>query len=242
MNTELPQHIDAATLSWVTPQADDVVAFNARMSSTHNQERMAELDKIDTPEARRELDDLTSGLINFCMTHGHVSILEQVCMSVYIKTSRAISLQLLRHSSFSFQQFSQRYAKQTGDLVDGMPEFRMVDGKLRNPSVKGKLQEHMEDWVYDLVNEAQELYDELLREGVHPESARFILPELTPTTLAMTGNLRSWTFFLKNRMDIHAQAEVRYIARDVWYLIQQQCPIIAAGIQPLIFKENHHDS
>lgn len=244
-NPELPTLMNSATLNWITPQADEVIAFSARHSSPKNQARMSELLSTlnsthmhaDNGE-QAELVELTINLINFCMTHGHFSILEQAEMSVFVRTTRAIAPQFLRHNSARFQEFSQRYAKVIDDIP--MPTLRVVNesGRKRDPAQRGKIARELLDEGKRLLAQTQSFYNHLLEAGVHPESARFFLPLATPTVFTMTANLRDWCFYLKSRLSEHAQFEHRLVAIDICSLLEIHAPLTYQAIEPIIYGEN----
>ena len=232
----LPTEMNRATLNWVTPDGDNVIAFVARMSSPKNQKRMQELsEQLDNPEAVKELRELTAGLMKFCAENGHVSIFEQAHMSLFIRTSRAISPQLFRHHSFRFQEFSQRYA--TVPAWDEIPDMRPINpsGRKRDPSVvRLYYEDSIDGTAEDSINDSYESYQKLLDEGVHPESARMVLPLATPTVLTMTGNMRDWIFFLKNRLSPHAQREVQTIALYAKTIMAKEYPILYSAIEEIL--------
>jgi thymidylate synthase (FAD) len=175
-------------------------------------------------QAQKDLDNMTAGLILDCVRQGHVSVLEQASMAVFIKTSRAIASQLLRHNA-NFQEFSQRYA--TVKETIHTPEMRMVNGRNRDRSVVSP--DH-NGAVINAANRAvcgaQQSYEDLLALGVHPESARMVLPLCVPTYLHMATDMRTWYFYLKNRMSSHAQAEHNQIARCIYNLMAEYYPIV----------------
>ena len=233
MNIRQPKTLHTSTLNWSTPEADVFIAYLARHSSPKNQERTIFLnDKINGLEEKElnegldldehdeliqaytELNNLTTSLIEFCAEQGHWSVFEQASMSVTIFTTRAISAQILRHSNLKPQEFSQRYASVQTDIET--PEIRFTDGKKRNPSVvddeRGGL---YQEQVSRQLRLSQKLYNNLLNEGVHPESARNVLPLCTPTILSLNGNLRDWFFYIQARTSSHAQKEHQQVAESV---------------------------
>lgn len=244
MLNPIPTTMNSASLNWATPNGDDIIAYVARMSSKINQARMLEIDEklrslpmrtstaVEGGLLQQELDDLTTSLIQMCVREGHVSVLEQVCMSVFVRTTRAMAPQFFRHNSFRFQEFSQRYAVVQGGIPTPQVRFINESGRKRDKSVQDDYRGHS-DVTSGLLN-AERLYQTLLSEGVHPESARMVLPLCTPTTFAMTGNIRDWTFYLKNRLSPHAQEEHRMVARDILRLYQQNFPIVHQALGELI--------
>jgi len=193
---------------WITPDAEKVVMYCARVSSS-NQESS------------------NTKLLDYCVKHGHWSVFEMASFCAEIKTSRAISAQILRHRSFSFQEFSQRYAEVVESPI--IYEARSQDAKNRQNSIDNMSEEDRK-WF----EEAQEsvsdlslaLYQESLDRGVAKEQARFLLPLSAPTRLYMTGSLRSWLHYLKVRLGNGTQKEHVDIAEGVLKLLKQECPII----------------
>lgn len=173
--------------------ASDFITFAARVSNPGNQHNV-----------------LTSAkLLAYCIRHGHWSVFEQASMTVEIQTSRAVSAQIIRHRSFCFQEFSQRYAFATG--MEPI-ELRTQDANNRQASggvFEGKW---ASDIVADSVALAFNVYRELVSQGVSRETARMVLPLCTQTTLYMTGNIRSWIHYFEQRCAKGTQKEHREIA------------------------------
>jgi thymidylate synthase (FAD) len=173
--------------------ASDFITFAARVSNPGNQHNV-----------------LTSAkLLAYCIRHGHWSVFEQASMTVEIQTSRAVSAQIIRHRSFCFQEFSQRYAFATG--MEPI-ELRTQDANNRQASggvFEGKW---ASDIVADSVALAFNVYRELVTQGVSRETARMVLPLCTQTTLYMTGNIRSWIHYFEQRCSKGTQKEHRDIA------------------------------
>jgi thymidylate synthase (FAD) len=203
-------------LRWATPNLDAEIAFQGRVSNVENQ---------NNPEFTK--------LLNYLMTHGHVSPFEMANMCVEINTTRDISRQILRHRSFSFQEYSGRYAEMTdlGDMVER--ECRLQDTKNRQSSLetdnellkKGFSNSQNLVWVQCLA-----AYDAALEKGIAKEQARALLPEgLTPTRLYMNGNMRSWIFYLKQRLDPSTQKEHRIIAEQVLQIFRSVAPVTAVA-------------
>jgi thymidylate synthase (FAD) len=203
------------------------------MSSPINQAKSAELmgvinttGDVDVKhQAEKQLSEMTAQLILDCVEQGHFSVLEQASMAVFIKTTRAIAPQLLRHDA-NFQEFSQRYTTVKEALE--VPEVRMVNGRLRDRSVSpaGANGETLAAQMQASITYAEVTYNDLLSKGVHPESARMVLPLCTPTYLHMATNMRTWFFYLKNRMSSHAQAEHNQIARCIYSIMSEQYPTV----------------
>ena len=196
----------------VTENAEKIIAHCARVSSK-NQEN----EKI-------------AGLIKYCIKHKHWSIFEQGTMTVEIETSRAISAQILRHRSFTFQEFSQRYAEAT--------EFenykaRRQDVKNRQNSIDD-LTEFELQWFNIAQSKIQqqslELYNMALTKGIAKEQARFLLPMSTKTKLYMTGNIRSWIHYLELRTEEGTQKEHRDIAEKIKRIFINEFPIISESL------------
>jgi len=180
-----------------TPNPEYWIAYLARVSSPKNQERME----------KGELDG--AGLIRYCAEHGHWSVFEMANVVMKIKTTRAISAQILRHRSFSFQEFSQRYSK-----VESFrnPEMRAAGSSNRQSSQEVMKSDRVLELVENGVFEAYQSYKKLLEGGVAPETARMILPLCTPTKLYMNGTVRSWIHYLEVRCKEDTQKEHREVA------------------------------
>jgi thymidylate synthase (FAD) len=179
-----------------TMTASDFITFAARVSNPSNQ-----MSLLTAPK-----------LLAYCIRHGHWSIFEQASMTVEIQTSRAISAQIIRHRSFCFQEFSQRYAPtDTAELV----ELRTQDRVNRQGSGEVYPQEWANEVVAKSVDLAFRTYRTLINEGVSRETARMVLPLCTQTTLYMTGNIRSWIHYLEQRCAKGTQLEHRRIAEAI---------------------------
>lgn len=169
-----------------TPDAEKIIAYCARVSNPKNQDN----EKI-------------SGLLRFCIQNGHWSIFETCNMLVEIETTRAIAAQILRHRSFSFQEFSQRYAD-VSQLGFDIPEARRQDTKNRQNSIDD-LPVETQEWFRKeserLGNDAFEVYNQALEKGIAKECARFLLPLNTKSRLYMNGTIRSWIHYLELRGD-----------------------------------------
>lgn len=202
-------------LIWATPDIDEQIAYIARVSNPKNQDNQN-----------------ITGLLQYMIKHGHVSPFEMANVCLEISTTRDIARQILRHRSFSFQEFSQRYqsVEQLGMLEPR--ECRLQDRKNRQNSIDADLQldkhrqlayqwEVLQNSIIERVNNA---YTWALENGIAKEQARAILPEgLTPSKMYMNGTLRSWIFYLKQRLDPTTQKEHREIAQ----LVLEQLKIIA---------------
>lgn len=200
-------------LVWATPDADAVIARIARVSNPANQ---------DNPEIVR--------LLRYMMRHGHVSPFEMASACIEITTTRDIARQILRHRSFSFQEFSQRYA-----AVDALPdpeprEARMQDTQNRQnslPCTDRGLSRWWGDQQRKLLREADSLYSMALAQGIAKEVARAVLPEgLTVSRMYMSGTLRSWVHYLTQRLDPSTQAEHRAVAVAVLDTLRTVAPVV----------------
>lgn len=210
------------TLNHVTPDAENAIVKIARVSSKRT-------DKVEKPE----------GLLNYLIKHKHWSPFEHGYMSVEIETSKAIGIQLIRHRSFTFQEFSQRY--QDVNLIDGM--FESVEiRKQAEDNRQSSTEVFNPDVFYDGYSTAasaqigkhfrasQDLYKRLLDEGVAREVARMVLPLSTKTKIHMTGSIRSWIHFLDLRDDAHAQKEIQDVAKEIKKLFIQEFPVISKAL------------
>lgn len=203
----------SVSLVWVTPDAERLMGYCARVSNPANQEN---------PEV--------AGLLRYCLKHGHWSVFEMADMCVEIHTTRGISAQILRHRSFHFQEFSQRYAAvQAIETVHP----RRQDPKNRQSSHDDLPPETVE-WFYraqeEHFDEARRLYDEALAKGIAKESARFLLPMASATTIYMKGTVRDWIHYINLRTDPGTQAEHREIAQGCKRLFIEQFPIAASAL------------
>ena len=202
----------------ITPDAEKTMAYIARVSNPANQE-----------------NDNYAGLLKYCIKHNHWSVFEQSTMTLEIETTRGIAAQILRHRSFTFQEFSQRYAD-TNLLSEKipLPELRRQDTKNRQNStddlgdyVKLKL---LEDIRVHFVA-AQNLYNRLLEADVAKECARFVLPLAVPTRIYMTGSCRSWIHYINLRSANGTQKEHMDIALACKEVFKQQFPAVAEALE-----------
>ena len=205
----------SVSLVHATPEGDTLIAYMARVSNPANQNNT----------------ETSSKLISYLIKHKHWSPFEMVNMCVEINTTRSIAAQILRHRSFSFQEFSQRYAKVTRNPV--IPDLRRQDTKNRqnsiddlDPFTKQDLQLKAK-YVFE---QAQMLYDEMLCAGVAKECARDVLPLSSPTKLYMNGTLRSWIHYCDLRCAHGTQLEHKLIADQCKELISINFPMVAAGV------------
>lgn len=201
-----------------TPQAEEHIVEVARVSSKRE-------DKRGQPE----------GLLNYLIKHRHWSPFEHSYMTVEIETSKAIGIQLIRHRSFTFQEFSQRYqdVNLLNDIFEPI-EFRKQAEDNRQSSTT-RFDPEREQIIDDMVRlhfgAASELYSALIASGVARETARFVLPLATKTKIHMTGSIRSWIHFLELRDDGHAQKEIQEIARAIKGIFKEQFPIISNALK-----------
>jgi thymidylate synthase (FAD) len=205
-----------ANLIWVTPDAEQLIGKIARVSNPNNE---------DNPEVER--------LIRYLIKHKHWSPFEMASMCVEIHTTRAISPQILRHRSFTFQEFSQRYAIPTDTFATVQPELRRQDTKNRQNSIDDlaeETQEYYEARIDKHFREGVELYESLLHSGVAKECARSVLPLNTVTRLYMSGTIRSWLHYCDLRGANGTQKEHMLIAQSVREILEDQVPVIARAM------------
>ena len=206
------------SLVWATPDADVLVAKIARVSNPANE---------DNPDAER--------LIRYLIRNQHWSPFEMVSLCMEIRTTRDIARQMLRHRSFSFQEFSQRYADVTELGAFVMREARMQDPKNRQasrPCSNNELALWWEDVQQHLINTAYVIYKFARIKGIAKEQARALLPEgLTPSRLYMAGTLRSWIHYCQLRMANGTQREHADIAAEAWEIVRQVAPSVVAAVE-----------
>jgi len=196
-------------LVWITPDAEQTIEHCARVSNPKAQ------DKVDT----------TGKLLRYLVTHKHWSPFEMASACVEITTTRDISAQILRHRSFSFQEFSQRYAEVT--QRPEMPEWRRQDITNKQNSIDDLSEEVLReaDWISaEAFVAAQRAYDRLLELGVAKECARKVLPINSPTRLYMSGTIRSWIHYLSVRRGPETQLEHRLIANEIYQTLNKEMP------------------
>ena len=196
----------------ITPDAEKTMGYIARVSNPNNQ---------DNPKV--------AGLLKYCIQHDHWSVFEQATMTLEISTTRGLAAQILRHRSFTFQEFSQRYAD-TNLLAEEIPMFdlRSQDLKNRQNSIDDVPKNKKADLQYKIAEhfvEAMDLYNELLASGIAKECARFVLPLATPTRLYMTGSVRSWIHYIDLRSAHGTQKEHMDVVHEVRQIFKQQFPI-----------------
>jgi len=201
----------------VTPDAEKIMAYVARVSNPSNQD-----------------NENYAGLLRYCIKHNHWSVFEQSHMTLEIETSRGIAAQILRHRSFTFQEFSQRYADASLLASDiPVPELRRQDEKNRQNStddLEGYLKLTLETQIQEHFMSANNLYKRLLEHGVAKECARFVLPLATKTKIYMTGSCRSWIHYIDLRSAHGTQKEHMQIAESCREVFKQQFPTVSEAL------------
>jgi len=200
-----------------TPNAEETMGYVARVSNPNNQ---------DNPKV--------AGLLGYCIKHQHWSVFEQAHMTLEIETTRGLAAQILRHRSFTFQEFSQRYANTNFLGAIPVPDLRRQDEKNRQNSIDDvpqKQVEFLQKEIQAYFAEGLDLYNELIREGIAKECARFVLPLATPTRLYMTGTLRSWIHYIDLRSGHGTQKEHMEIAEKCRDIFKEQFPIISEALE-----------
>ena len=200
-----------------TPDAEKHIAYCARVSNPSNQG-----------------NDSFEGLIKYCIKHKHWSIFEQAFLTLEIETSRAIAAQVLRHRSFTFQEFSQRYAD-SSLLMDKipLPELRRQDTKNRQNSTDDLdpfIRQNLELQMQTLFDSSMALYQQMLERGVAKECARMVLPLAVPTRMYMTGSVRSWIHYIDLRSANGTQKEHMDIANACKDVFKEQFPTISQAL------------
>lgn len=201
-----------------TPNAEKLMGYIARVSNADNQ---------DNPNV--------AGLLKYCIKHNHWSVFEQAHMTIEIETTRAISAQILRHRSFTFQEFSQRYAEVDIESIE-VPDLRLQDNKNRQNSLEVLDQSKQEElkvlemYIEDLFLQTEYVYKKLINAGVAKECARMILPMCSPTKIYMTGNIRSWITYINLRSANGTQKEHMDIAEACKAIFKDNFPIISEAL------------
>ena len=202
----------------ITPDAEKTMAYVARVSNPKNQD-----------------NDKFSGLLSYCIKHGHWSVFEQAYMSLEINTTRGLAAQILRHRSFTYQEFSQRYAD--ANLLSEkipLPKLRRQDIKNRQNST-----DDIDPYIvqkYDILMEehfkaSMDLYNKMLEDGIAKECARFVLPLSTPTRIYMTGSCRSWIHYINLRSAHGTQKEHMDIANECRKVFIEQFPSVSEALE-----------
>jgi thymidylate synthase (FAD) len=202
----------------VTPDAEQTMAYVARVSNPANQE-----------------NDNYAGLLRYCIKHNHWSVFEQSFMTLEIETTRAIAAQILRHRSFTFQEFSQRYADSSLlSKAIPLPELRRQDTKNRQNSIDDLdplIIDRLEKQMNTLFDSAMALYQQMLESGVAKECARNVLPLCTPTRIYMSGSCRSWIHYINLRSANGTQAEHMKVAEACREVFKEQFPTVAEALE-----------
>lgn len=201
----------------ITPDAEKTMAYCARVSNPSNQN-----------------NESYAKLLKYCIDHQHWSIFEMAFMTLEINTTRGLAAQILRHRSFTFQEFSQRYAD-TNLLADNIPvfELRRQDEKNRQNSINNISDELKVKWntqIRQHFAKAKSIYDGMIADGIAKECARFILPLATPTRLYMSGSVRSWIHYINLRSGHGTQKEHMTIANECKTLFIEQFPTIGEAL------------
>ena len=202
----------------VTPDAEKTIGYVARVSNPANQE-----------------NEKVSGLLKYCIKHQHWSIFEQASMTLEINTTRGIAAQILRHRSFTYQEFSQRYADSSllGKTIP-LPELRRQDIKNRQNSIDDVDPYTVQKYqilMQHHFGEAMKLYQDMLDAGIAKECARFVLPLATPTRIYMTGTVRSWIHYIDLRSGHGTQKEHMDIANSAKQVFIEQFPAVAEAME-----------
>jgi len=202
----------------ITPDAEKTMAYIARVSNPSNQE-----------------NEKYSGLLKYCIKHNHWSVFEQSSMTLEIETTRGLAAQILRHRSFTYQEFSQRYAdtKLLDDNIP-LPKLRKQDLKNRQNSTDDLDEFLVQDFELEmakLFESSMNLYNRMLEQGVAKECARFVLPLATPTRLYMTGSCRSWIHYINLRSAHGTQKEHMNIAEECRRIFTEQFPAVSEALE-----------
>ena len=202
----------------VTPDAEKMMGYVARVSNPSNQE-----------------NPKVAGLLKYCVKHQHWSVFEQSFMTLEIETTRGLAAQILRHRSFTFQEFSQRYADSSLLSTNiPLPELRRQDTKNRQNSIDDidefKVQKY-QMLMQDYFSRGMELYQEMLSDGIAKECARFVLPLATPTRLYMSGSCRSWIHYIDLRSAHGTQKEHMDIAEACKNVFVEQFPTVSEALE-----------
>jgi len=202
----------------VTPDAEQTMAYVARVSNPNNQEN---------PNYAK--------LLGYCIKHNHWSVFEQSFMTLEIETTRGLAAQILRHRSFTYQEFSQRYADSSllSETIP-LPELRRQDTKNRQNSIDDISEETKQKYealMKDHFRDAMALYQTMLDEGIAKECARFVLPLATPTRLYMSGSCRSWIHYIQLRSANGTQKEHMEIAQECKKIFAEQFPTVAEALE-----------
>ena len=201
----------------ITPDAEKTMAYIARVSNPSNQN-----------------NEKFAGLLKYCIKHNHWSVFEQSSLTLEIETTRAIAAQILRHRSFTFQEFSQRYADSTKLGSIKLPKLRRQDSKNRQNStddLDSKIIETLNMQMGTLFDSSLSLYNQMLELGVAKECARMVLPLCTPTRIYMTGSCRSWIHYINLRSAHGTQKEHMEIAEACRKVFTEQFPSVSEALE-----------
>ena len=214
----MKQQHGSVRLIQVTPEAEKTMGYVARVSNPNNQE-----------------NPNVAGLLKYCIKHNHWSVFEQAFMTLEIETNRGIAAQILRHRSFTYQEFSQRYAD-SSMLASQIPLFdlRRQDDKNRQNSIDDIddfTKQQFEIEIQKHFASAMDLYKTMLDKGIAKECARFVLPLATPTRIYMTGSVRSWMHYIDLRSAHGTQKEHMDIANQCKQIFAEQFPICAEALE-----------
>ena len=201
----------------ITPDAEKTMAYIARVSNPKNQD-----------------NEKFAGLLKYCIKHNHWSVFEQSSMTLEIETTRGLAAQILRHRSFTYQEFSQRYADSSllGDNIP-IPALRRQDDKNRQNSIDDidpKERQHYEIEMQRHFDAGMKLYKKMLDAGIAKECARFVLPLATPTRLYMTGSCRSWVHYINLRSAHGTQKEHMDIPKECRKVFTEQFPAVSEAL------------
>tara|TARA_A100001201_G_scaffold6626_1_gene10899 strand:+ start:1253 stop:1888 length:636 start_codon:yes stop_codon:yes gene_type:complete len=202
----------------ITPDAEKTMAYVARVSNPSNQD-----------------NEKYSGLLKYCIKHNHWSVFEQSFMTLEIETTRAIAAQILRHRSFTYQEFSQRYADSSllGKVIP-LPELRRQDTKNRQNSIDDLdpfVVQNLELQMQTLFDSSMALYQQMLERGVAKECARNVLPLCTPTKIYMSGSCRSWIHYITLRSANGTQKEHMDVALACKEVFKEQFPSVSEALE-----------
>ena len=214
----MKQQHGSVRLVQVTPEAEKTMGYVARVSNPNNQE-----------------NPKVAGLLKYCVKHQHWSVFEQAYMTLEIETNRGIAAQILRHRSFTYQEFSQRYAD-SSMLADEIPMFdlRRQDTKNRQNSIDDVdpfLKQELEITIQRHFKSGMDIYKQMLEMGIAKECARFVLPLATPTKIYMTGSCRSWIHYIDLRSAHGTQKEHMDIANQCRDIFIKQFPTVSEALE-----------
>ena len=217
--------MSSVRLVWITPQAEETISYLARVSNPKNQEK----------QANGELEN-PSGLLRHCVKHKHWSIFEMANICMEVNTERDIAAQILRHRSFSFQEFSQRYQDVSYLLEGGIPKPEMRLQHQFNKQLSTEINEgtnlknQVDIDIEAVLENSLATYEHWLSQGIAKETIRRILPLCTPTRLYMNGTVRSWIHYLQVRDEEGVQKEHRIVAQQAKEVFKEQLPVVYEAV------------